>query len=231
MAILVMAIGRSPWTAAAAGEAVFVLWLLLYWMFHHKAARFALEKAHTDQVGPVPTHDWREHVSLSLSQANHGLITEIAFAGLMVFSGFGALSSLGKIEADNTDLASEFVKANGALWFTGMMIVTCLLELIIYLRVRVAIGRFSLQLDPTDRPFRPLRLTDSLLGYMLLAFLFAVSLHVFLVQFELGKRLELILAIDAAAFGAAVLVEQATLVVEGRRRVAPTPTGDRPANA
>ena len=108
---------------------------------------------------------------------------------------------------------------------------TCLFELVIYLRVRVAIGQFSLQLDPTDRPFRPLRLTDSLLGYLLLAFLFAVSVHVLLVQVVPELRLDVNLAIDAGAIALAVLVEQFTLVVAGSRRRAVTPTGDRPANA
>src|SRR5262249_488205 len=216
-------------TGAVVGGAVFFLWLLLYWRFHSKASQFALQKARTDPVGPVATDDWREHVSLSLSQANHGLIAELAFAGLMVFSGFGALSSLGKIEAVKTDLTSDFVRANGPLWFAGMMVVTCLFELFIYLRVRVAIGRFSLQLDPTDLPFRPLRLTDSLLGYILLAFLFAVSLHVFLVQFEVGTRLNVVVGIDVAAFVCVVLIEQFTLVVEGRRRITGMPTWIRPA--
>ena len=94
---------------------------------------------------------------------------------------------------------------------------TCLFELLITLRIRIAIGRFSLQLDPTDRPFRPLRLTDSLLGYILLAFLFAISLHVLLVQLLTGVGTEVVLGIAAAAFVAAIVVEQITLVVAGRR--------------
>jgi hypothetical protein len=231
MAVLMLALDQKPLAAAGAGAAVFALWMSLYFRFHRRASRFALAKAEADEAGPVPAAGWREHVELSMTQANHGLITEIAFAGLMVFSGFGALSSFGKIEADKTDLTADFAKTHGPLWFTGLMAVTCLFELVIYLRVRVAIGRFSLQLDPTDRPFRPLRLTDSLLGYLLLAFLFAVSLHVLLVQVVPGLRLDVNLAIDAGAIAVAVLVEQLTLVVAGSRRRAVTPTGDRPANA
>ncbi len=214
--ILGLSLNHPLPTALAAGGAIFILWMLLYYRFHGKAARFALEKARTDEAGPVPPDHWREHVSLSLAQANHGMITEIAFAGLMVFSGFGALSSLGKIEAKSTDLPASFVETNGPLWFAGLMVVTCLFELVISLRIRIAIGRFSLQLDPTDRPFRPLRLTDSLLGYLLLAFLFAVSLHVLLVQVLTDLKLEVVFGIDAAAFAAAVLFEQVTLVVAGR---------------
>jgi hypothetical protein len=82
----------------------------------------------------------------------------------------------------------------------------------------VAVGFFSLQLDPTDRPFRPLRLTDSLLGYMLMAFLFAVSLHLTLSQVaELRNETTLLLIIDGVVFALAVLAEQLTLVVMGRR--------------
>jgi hypothetical protein len=228
-AVLLLSLDQKLPVAIAGAAGVFVLWMLLYFRFHRKASRFALQKARTEEAGPVPPAEWREHVAVSLSQANHGLITEIAFAGLMVFSGFGALSSLGKIEADKTDLTPGFVKEHGPIWFAGLMTVTCLFELLMYLRVRVAIGRFSLQLDPTDRPFRPLRLTDSLLGYVLLAFLFAVSLHVLLVQLLTGVRLEAIAGIDAAAFGLAVVVEQVTLVVAGRARRAESPVGDKPA--
>ena len=219
-AVLLLSVSQRLPVALGGGAAVFVLWMLLYFRFHARASRFALEKARTDEAGPVPPGELKEHLSLSLQQANQGMITEIAFAGLIVFSCFGALSGLGKIEADRTDLTPDFVRANGPIWFAGLMTVACLFELVITLRVRVAIGNFSLQLDPTDRPFRPLRLTDSLLGYLLLAFLFAVALHVLLVLLLPGVPLEVILGIDAAAFLLAVLTEQLTLVLAGRNRAA-----------
>jgi hypothetical protein len=230
-AILLLALEQAVLMATAIGAAVVLVWMVLYFYFHARAARFGLAKAATDPVGPVSEGDLREHLSMSLQQANQGLITEIAFAGLIVFSGFGALSGLGKIEATQTDLTADFVRANGPVWFAGLMAVTCLFELVIYLRVRVAIGKFSLQLDPTDRPFRPLRLTDSLLGYLLLAFLFAVSLHVLLVQVLADLKLGTVLAIDAAAFGMAVVAEQVTLVVAGQNRPAAVAaaTSERPA--
>jgi hypothetical protein len=80
------------------------------------------------------------------------------------------------------------------------------------------VGRFSLDLDPTDRPYRPLRLTDSLLGYLLLAFLFAVSLHLFLDVVVPGLRARegLLLGLDAAAVAVAVMAEQVALVIAGR---------------
>jgi uncharacterized MAPEG superfamily protein len=227
-AILALSLNQELTLAIAGGTGVFVLWMAIYSWFHARAVHFARKKTTSDQACPVPPADWREHVSLSLTQANHSLIAEIAFAGLMVFSGFGALSSLGKIEADKTDLTADFVKVHGPLWFAMMMSVTCLFELVIYLRVRVAIGRFSLQLDPTDRPFRLLRLTDSLLGYILLAFLFAVSLHVLLVQLLPNVRLRFIAGIDAGVMILAVLVEQTTLAVAGTAHRAQSPAADQP---
>jgi hypothetical protein len=85
-----------------------------------------------------------------------------------------------------------------------------------YIRLRIAIGYRSLELDPTDQPFRPLRLTDSLLGYMLLSFLFVVSVH-FLLYETLHEQHALLFGIDGAVFALAVLAEQVTLVVVGRR--------------
>lgn len=216
--LLLMALHVAGPTAAACGVCVFALWMMLYLRFHQKASAFALHKAATEDAGPVRPEDWREHVSLSLQQANQGMIGEIAFAGLMVFSGFGVMSGLGQIKAERTELAAELVREQGPLFFAILMTVTCLLELVIYLRIRVAVGNFSLQLDPTDRPFRPLRLTDSLMGYILLAFLFAVSLHVLLtILGQDGIARPVLLGIDVAVLVVVVLAEQLTLVVAGRR--------------
>jgi hypothetical protein len=219
--LLILAGDLPPAVALAAAFGVCVVWLVLYFRYHGAAAEFAMKKIADEPAGPVTEEHWREHVSQSLLQANQGLLAELAFAGLLVFSCFGAMSGLGKIEAAKLDLGADLVKRHGPLFFAGLMLVTCLLELVIYLRVRVAIGDFSLQLDPTDRPFRPLRLTDSLLGYMLLAFLFCVSLHVTLVQVAPGLADSFItlVAIDAAAFVVAVAAEQFTLVAAaGRHR-------------
>jgi hypothetical protein len=65
---------------------------------------------------------------------------------------------------------------------------------------------------------------------LLLAFLFAVSLHVLLVQLLPNLRLEVLVGIDVSAFAAAVVVEQLTIVAAGSRRRAEVPTGDRPPN-
>lgn len=217
-AVLAAALDATIAISAAIGGATFLVWLTLYFRAHHRAVAFARAKAAQESCSPVTEGEWREHVSLSLQQANHGLIAEIAFAGLMVFSCFGALSSLGKIEADRTDLTADVVRRFGPICFAALMLTTCLFELLISLRIRVAVGRFSLQLDPSDRPFRPMRLTDSLLGYLLLAFLVGISLHVLLVQLVPQLPMTTLLAIDGGAIAVAVLIEQWTLILAGRRR-------------
>lgn len=219
MFLLVLAMGLPPFVANLSGFGVVLAWMLLYFRFHRSAADFAMKKIASDPVGPVKPDEWREHISASMHQANHGLLAELAFAGLMIFSCFGAMSGLGKIEAQKLDIGAELVKKEGPILFALLMTVTCLLELVIYLRVRIAIGKFSLQLDPTDRPFRPLKLTDSLLGYLLLAFLFGISLHMLLIQVvpAFGEHLFVLLAIDIAAIALAVIAEQITLVVAGRK--------------
>ena len=135
----------------------------------------------------------------------------------MVFSVFEVISGLGQIRTSHLpDLRGDDVRLFGPLAYTLLMLVTCAMGLITYLRLRVAIGKFSLDLDPTDDPFRPLALTDSLLGYLLLAFLMAVSVHLSLIQAAPGLGPRVVLGIDAATLVLAVLAEQATLVVAGR---------------
>ena len=68
------------------------------------------------------------------------------------------------------DLAPALIQQYGPTAYVGLMMVTCLMGMVGYLRVRVAISKFSLMLDPTDRPFKPFKLTDSLLGYLTVAF-------------------------------------------------------------
>jgi hypothetical protein len=223
-AILALALAAPLWLAVAIGIAIVLGWLGLYARFFRQAVRFALHKIATDSTAPFDKNEWQEHVAGSLEQANHGLLGELAFTGLIVFSVFETLSGLGGIKPNATEeLTSEQIQAYGPLVYSSLMLVTCLLELVIYIRVRVAIGNFSLQLDPTDRPFRPLRLTDSLLGYMLLAFLFALSVHMVLILLVpvLEQNWQVLLGIDVAAFVLAILAEQVTLVVAGRYYEAP----------
>jgi hypothetical protein len=197
--------------APVVGAAVFVAGLLLYLYFHRQAAAYALARSFSDPCAPFEREQWEAHVADSLRDANHDMITILALVGLIVFSAFEGLSGLGKATGQ-TDLPSQDVQNYGPLAYGLLMAVTCFVGLVTYIRLRVAVGTRSLQIDPNDRPFRPLRLTDSLLGYMLLAFLFGVSLH-FLLYPYLEERLRYI--VGAAAVGAAILAEQITLVIAG----------------
>ncbi len=213
--ILALALSLEIWAALLFGAAVCLIWFLQYFRFHESAARFALAKIETDSCSPFDRNEWEAHVAGSLEDTNHDMITVLAFVGLIVFSVFESLSGLGQVKGQ-LDLAPEDVQKFGPLGYGLLMLVTCLMGLVIYIRLRMAVGKFSLQLDPTDKPFRPFRLTDSLLGYLLLAFLFAVSIHV-LVFPQLGDKPLLLIGLDLAAFFAAVAGEQISVIIAGRR--------------
>src|SRR5205807_57907 len=196
----------TPLVATAVGVGVSVLWLVLYFVNHYRTARFALRKCATDRCTPFVRNEWEEHQAASLEDANHDMIAVLALVGLIVFSAFEGLSGLGKADGSGTELPSEVIQRHGPTAYGILMSATCALGLVAYLRLRLAVGQRSLELDPSDRPFRPLRLTDSLLGYMLLAFLLAVSLHMLVTA--LGLSQETAFVIDAIAFGTAVFLEQ-----------------------
>lgn len=214
-----LALRFHPIASAAIGSGFILFGLIFYFRFHAQAAAVALRRIAKEPRGAVSRSEWEDHVSRSLEEANLGMLTDIAFVGLIMFSVFEVLSSLGRVDqGQSTELDASTIEAYGPLVFTSAMFVVSVFGLLTYIRVRVAIGQFSLWLDPTDRPFRPLRLTDSLLGYLLLAFLFAVSVHLLLVQLmpwtEGGEPW--LLAIDALAFCLAVLMEQLTLIFAGQ---------------
>jgi MFS family permease len=212
-ALLDLSLPRTPAVSApVVAAAVVVGGLLLYLYFHRKAAAYALARIRSDPCAPFERDRWEEHVAESLRDANHDMITILALVGLIVFSAFEGLTGLGRATGQ-TDLPSREVQDYGPLAYGLLMTVTCFMGLVTYVRLRVAVGTRSLQLDPNDRPFRPLRLTDSLLGYMLLAFLFVVSVHFLLYPYLAWGAL---LAVDAVTFAVALLAEQATLVIAGR---------------
>jgi hypothetical protein len=206
------------WAVPFSGVVIVVL-LLLYFRFHRQAVGFARLKIDNEPCAPFSRDEWEAHVSGSLEDTNEDMLTIIAFVGLIVFSVFEILSGLGNLGPQDTDLAPKDVQKHGPWVYCLFMATTCLMGLITYVRLRVAVGSFSLQIDPNDRPFRPLRLTDSLLGYLLLAFLLAVSVHLLVVTlFPVTEdHLPGLLLLDAAVFGLAVLAEQITLVLARRR--------------
>jgi hypothetical protein len=212
---------RYGWLAVLTGAVVLVCWLALYLRFHQTAIGLATQRIDNENCAKFERNEWEEHVAGSMEDANHDMIAILGLCGLIVFSVFEGLSSLAGGQApDGTqgELPSKMVQEYGPVFYALLMLVTCFFSMVTYLRLRVAIGSRSLDIDPTDKPFKTLKLTDSLLGYMLLSFFFAVSVH-FLLESSLFREegyWPLLLGIDGVAFGAAVLAEQLTLVYFGR---------------
>jgi hypothetical protein len=218
-AVLALAVGASWPLAAGLGAGVFALWMAFYFRFHDRGVRFASAKIAAEPPGRFSREDWEAHTSESLKNTNNDLLNSLGFVGLILFSALETLSGLGERGLRGGDLRSEDVVEVGPFIYTTLMVVTCLFQAVIYIRLRIALGKFSLDLDPNDRPFRPFRLTDSFLGYLLLAFLLAVSVHLWVdvIAPPLRGEWTISLSIDAAVFLLAVLAEPLTLVLAGRR--------------
>jgi hypothetical protein len=218
--LLALALGIDVWPAILPGAAVVLGGLAVYHYYHNRAADFAWKRIGAEPCTPFDRDHWEAHQSGSLEDINHDMITILGLVGLMVFSGFEMLSGLGgwlravKEAGDTTDLSQEVID-HAPTVYSVLMATTCLMGLLTYLRLRLGLGTFSMLIDPTDRPFRPLRLTDSLLGYLLLTFLLVVSLHVLL--YPHLKNHAILLSIDALVFVLAVAVEQVALVLAGKR--------------
>jgi hypothetical protein len=218
-AVLILALHLPRPVAAAGGAAVVVAWMLLYGRFHRGAVALARRRIAAEPAGPVRREEWEAHTSESLANTNDDLLSCLSFTGLIMFSAMEMISGLGQVRLrQGADLRAEDIVAGGPALYTGLMLLTCLLQLVAYVRLRVALGRFSLELDPTDRPFRPFRLTDSYLGYVLLVFLTGVSTHLFALAAvpALRANLALVLALDAAVVTVALLAEPITLAAVGR---------------
>jgi hypothetical protein len=209
--LLVLALGAPLPAAIAAGVAVAGGCLGAYLRFHADAVRTARAKIAEASIEPPDRADWEAHMGGSLEDTNQDMISVLALTGLISFSAFQSMSGLGNAQ-HGADLPSEALAANGPVLYGLLMSVTCFLALLTYLRLRLAAGQFSRALDPADRPFRALRVTDSLLGYTLLAFLFALSLHVTLFPALAENAL---FAVSAGSFVAAIAFEQIVVMRAG----------------
>ncbi len=104
------------------------------------------------------------------------MLTTISFAGLIVFSAMQFLSGIGEIKSAS-EVSKETLERDGSFIVTLLMLCTCVMCTIAYLRLLLSLGQFSLSIDPTDRPFRVFKLTDALLGYLLHVFFLILSVH------------------------------------------------------
>ena len=180
-ALFAHSLTRIPWVASVAGLAVFAALFLAFRRFHANAARFALQRIEAAPIEPTSTEEIEDHTAASLEDCNHDMLAIIAFVGLVLFSVFESLSGLGAINNLDSEIAVADLQRLGPIVYSLLLWMTNLVGVVVYLRLAVALGLMALELDPTDQPFRPLKLTDSFLGYATLAFFLAVSTHVLVV--------------------------------------------------
>src|SRR4051812_13227883 len=87
-AVLALALAARPRIALVAGGGVFLAWRAPSFRSPPRCVGLARRKIAAEECAPFDRDDWEAHVSASLQDANHGLIAEIGFVGLMTFSVF-----------------------------------------------------------------------------------------------------------------------------------------------
>ncbi len=208
-----IALGAAPIFAAGLGALTLTGVIAAYLRWHHVGATEGLARVRGATCAPYDRDEWQAHVAASLDDANQDMLAVLGFVALVVFSTFEGLSNLGRIEA-HSDLPADAIASHGPIVFCLVSVVAGLLGLAVLLRLRVAQGRFSRQLDPTDAAFQPLRLTDAFLGYLLTASLVGVALFVLVSQLVQGLAWPV--AAGAAAVVLAVLAEKLVLLRAAR---------------
>ena len=216
-AILALATHWPAKTSCLFGVAAFCSLAFLFVAMHINARRFAQKLISDCVVEPFGgKEDVEDHDAESLRDCNHDMLTTISFVGLMLFSVFQGLSGLGGIAKGQTEITTDYIQRNGPVVFSLLLTATCFLSMIIYLRLLVSLGNFSLRLDPTDRPFRVLKLTDSFLGYCILTFFLAISTHVLLLPYfgsKADNSMATVWKMDLAVIAFALVCYVGTLLV------------------
>lgn len=176
-ALLILALHWGLWWALAGGTSLVAV-LLGYLILHHRQqARFALAHGSAAELEPVDPEEIEDHMARSLEDANHDMIGVIGFVGLILFSVLQNLSGLGGLADYSGDIDAADVLAVGPWIYALLAVTAALVGALIYLRLSIAIGKLSIALDPTDRPYKVFKITDSFLGYLLLVALFGISVH------------------------------------------------------
>ncbi|MGC3969779.1 MAG: hypothetical protein QM775_21345 [Pirellulales bacterium] len=203
-AILTLALGYRWPIALGIGFLIGLVGLLMFARFHRMAGEFALKAIEGAKIEPLTLEELEEHWAESRSDSNHDLIALNGFAGLMLFSTLENIVGFGRIGVDDADLSATAVQSFGPQIYGGLLVAAYLFVLMMYLRLAVAIAKFSLQLDPTDQPYRPTKLTDTLLGYAIVSFFFMVAVQLCCVPwFTPGSRTPWIVGIVAGVIALA----------------------------
>jgi hypothetical protein len=211
---------RSNWSIVGfSSVGTFALLLSAFLNIHRRARKFATGYAVVATCESYSSEELEDHLAESMKDGNHDMLACISFVGLMVFSIFQAMSGLGDVKSTGTELSRELLRDQGVMYLSALLLVTTLIGLVVYLRLLISIGNFSLLLDPTDRPFRLFKLTDSFLGYCLLVFFLALSVHVLAVPLLPKETTDLSAAwlCDAAAAGLTLLVYALVVLVAAWR--------------
>lgn len=216
-ALLALSLQAHPAAAAAAGVATSCAGLGAFLALHRRGVDAAARRVAAARFAPPAQAEWQSHVMGSMHDANQDMTAVLGLVGLIVFSAFQGLSGLGAARP-GADLPPSALAESGPAAYGLLMTVTCAAAMLTYVRLRLAAGRFALELDPEDRPFRAFRLTDSLLGYALIAFFFAIGVHVMLFPRLRGSMLFLA---TAFAFIAALAAEQTAVARASRSPRAP----------
>jgi hypothetical protein len=215
--LLALALKAPGWSAPGIGAGVFLLLVLVFLRWHSNAARFALRAVENCTVEPFTREDDERHLAESRNDANHDLNACVGFVGLMLFASLEGISGVSDIAVANPGFAAIAAMRFGPLVYDLVLLATCLVNILIYCRLSAAVAEFSLRLDPTDTPYRPFKLTDTLLGYLLIVFFTAVAVHL-TTHAYLTHDPRLVWIVDGAAAFAALVFYPLRLIWEQRKR-------------
>jgi hypothetical protein len=202
--LLAFAFHAPGWTAPVVALITYMLLVMFFVRMHANASRFALRAVADCRVEPATREDDERHLAESRNDANHDLNACIGFVGLMLFASLEGISGVSDIAVADPGLAAPQARKFGPLVYDVVLLATCLANILIYGRLSGSIAEMSLRLDPTDTPYRPFKLTDTLFGYLLVVFFTTIAVHLTAYAYVPSDR-PLIWIIDAATAGAAIL--------------------------
>lgn len=175
--LLVESLNWSLWVSLFFAVLTFLLLFLVFYQNDRKSAAFALQNVKEAALESTDNADEIiEHQALSLQDANQDMLALVTFSGLMLFAVLQTFSGFG--EADI--LPAGFNQETLAFSYLLLALLVNFLTIIMYLRLVLSVGQFSLALNPADQPFSPWRLSDSFLGYSLLGFFAVIPAHLLL---------------------------------------------------
>ncbi len=216
MTLVGMSIQSSGIISALLGIVLFLFLLVVFWIQHNRSCHIGQQIVQTATIESVDREDYEDHISASLQDVNHDMLATITFVGLILFSVFESVSGLGVI-GRGTDLAPSVVKTSGPIVFGWILLLSCLVGAIVYTRLRVSLGWFCFELDPTDRPFRTMKITDSFLGYCMLIFFGTIAVHLLGHAYRQTTDF-LVWTLDALTIAFALFGYQSTLHSAERKR-------------